>query len=718
VRCSDSAGNANVDDFGIGFAVAQPTPDFMVSATPGSRTVVQGSATFYTVTVSGTNGFGGVVSLAAAGLPAGAIAAFAPNTVTGSGSANLNVTTAANSPMGSSTLTITGTSGAISHATSMTLVIAAPTYSLSGTLGPAGAAATITLAGSAVASTTASSSGDYSFAALGNGSYTVTPSKPGYSFTPASRSVAIAGSDLSAVDFTAVPSSTMVSISAPANGATLPNAFSISAAASGDVTGVQFRVDGVDVGAEDTTAPYSVSLTAPAGSHMLTAVARNSAGATVVSAAVNVTVAAGSGITLAINGSQTYQVMDGFGVNVNSLSWKNGELRPALDMLADQLGATLWRVCFDMEDWEATNDDASPATQNWTYYNALYSNAKFQNLWGTLRYLNQKGIRTGIVLSFMGIVPTWMGGSSINTSSEDEWVEMMWTLLYYARTAEHVEFDIVDPLNEPDVGFPEGPRIEADQYTRLLRKLSAALDAVGLSDVRFLGPSTISAGVSTYFPQMVTDSNVMNRVQHFGFHNYDGSTGGADAAIKSSPYPTTNFWMTEFAAPADIMSLLSQNPAGLLVWEAYDSVFNHAILVGRGSTPPNDDAYGEALIAYDASTGVYTPRPWFYQVEQMIKFVPPGSIRVGAAESSSSLTVYAFYDQLTRRVTIIGRNTSSSAISMKGTLSSLPTVGSLQLYQTYGSNNVARGGDVLVTGGAFFVTVQGNSYFTLTAIIP
>jgi hypothetical protein len=190
------------------------------------------------------------------------------------------------------------------------------------------------------------------------------------------------------------------------------------------------------------------------------------------------------------------------------------------------------------------------------------------------------------------------------------------------------------------------------------------------------------------------------------------------AAIKSSPYPTTNFWMTEFTAPAHIMSLLGQNPAGLLMWEAYDSVFNHAILAGRGSTPPNDDTEGPALIAYNASTGVYTPRPEFYQVAQMIRFVPPGSIRVGASESSSSLTVYAFYDQTTRRVTIIGRNTSSSTISMKGTLSSLPTVGSLQLYQTYGSNNVARSGDVLVTAGAFFVTVQGNSYFTLTAIIP
>ena len=45
----------------------------------------------------------------------------------------------------------------------------------------------------------------------------------------------------------------------------------------------------------------------------------------------------------------------------------------------------------------------------------------------------------------------------------------------------------------------------------------------------------------------------------------------------------------------DIFTLLRQNPAGLQVWEAYDGVFNHAILVGR-IAPGNDDTFGPALI--------------------------------------------------------------------------------------------------------------------------
>jgi hypothetical protein len=50
---------------------------------------------------------------------------------------------------------------------------------------------------------------------------------------------------------------------------------------------------------------------------------------------------AGAGGSLIIDGSQAFQSIDGFGVNANSASWKNGELRPAIDMLVDQLGATI-----------------------------------------------------------------------------------------------------------------------------------------------------------------------------------------------------------------------------------------------------------------------------------------------------------------------------------------------------------------------------------------
>ena len=86
-----------------------------------------------------------------------------------------------------------------------------------------------------------------------------------------------------------------VSITAPAAGATVAGTITVSATASDDVAvaGVQFKLDGVNLGAEDTVAPYSVSwntTTSSNASHTLTAVARDSSNNTTTSAAVSVTV--------------------------------------------------------------------------------------------------------------------------------------------------------------------------------------------------------------------------------------------------------------------------------------------------------------------------------------------------------------------------------------------------------------------------------------------
>jgi hypothetical protein len=87
-----------------------------------------------------------------------------------------------------------------------------------------------------------------------------------------------------------------VSITAPAAGTTVTGMVSITAAAADDigVVGVQFQLDGINLGAEVTAAPYTVpwtTSTASNGAHTLTAVARDAAGNRTTSAPVNVTVA-------------------------------------------------------------------------------------------------------------------------------------------------------------------------------------------------------------------------------------------------------------------------------------------------------------------------------------------------------------------------------------------------------------------------------------------
>ncbi len=86
-----------------------------------------------------------------------------------------------------------------------------------------------------------------------------------------------------------------VSIASPSSGATVHGSITVTATAADNigVAGVQFRLDGANLGAEDTTAPYSVdwdTTTATEGSHTLTAVARDGASNSTTSAAISVTV--------------------------------------------------------------------------------------------------------------------------------------------------------------------------------------------------------------------------------------------------------------------------------------------------------------------------------------------------------------------------------------------------------------------------------------------
>ena len=90
-----------------------------------------------------------------------------------------------------------------------------------------------------------------------------------------------------------------VAVSAPASGATVTGTVTVSASASDNVgvAGVQFKVDGTNVGVEVTTPPYATtwsSATIADGTHVLTAVARDAAGNVKTSAGVSVTVANGA----------------------------------------------------------------------------------------------------------------------------------------------------------------------------------------------------------------------------------------------------------------------------------------------------------------------------------------------------------------------------------------------------------------------------------------
>jgi hypothetical protein len=93
------------------------------------------------------------------------------------------------------TVTINGTNATANFAA------AAQTWNISGAVN--GSAATLTLSGTAAASTTTDATGKYSFSGLKKGSYVIAPSRSGYRFIPSTALVTINNASVSGANFTA-----------------------------------------------------------------------------------------------------------------------------------------------------------------------------------------------------------------------------------------------------------------------------------------------------------------------------------------------------------------------------------------------------------------------------------------------------------------------------------------------------------------------------------
>jgi cytoskeletal protein RodZ len=86
--------------------------------------------------------------------------------------------------------------------------VQAATYSISGQVTSNGSGlsgATVALSGASSATAITDANGNYVFTGLDNGSYTVTPSKTGFTFNPASSPQTVAGADITAANFSATP---------------------------------------------------------------------------------------------------------------------------------------------------------------------------------------------------------------------------------------------------------------------------------------------------------------------------------------------------------------------------------------------------------------------------------------------------------------------------------------------------------------------------------
>src|SRR5436190_10719790 len=123
----DATGNSDPNPPTRTICVLPTSPDFDITVGPPAQEVVPGGSTTYTVTVTPLSGFTGTVNLSVGsqnGFPTGITSGgFSPPSITAGGSSTLTMQTSTATVPYALSLTITGTSGTITHTASTTLLV-------------------------------------------------------------------------------------------------------------------------------------------------------------------------------------------------------------------------------------------------------------------------------------------------------------------------------------------------------------------------------------------------------------------------------------------------------------------------------------------------------------------------------------------------------------------------------------------------------------------
>jgi kumamolisin len=102
---------------------AASTGTFAISVSPSSGYLYQGQSGYAVVTTKASGGFDSSIALSATGVPAGVTYSFTPSSITGSGSADFNLSVARTATPGTYPITITGTGGGVTKTTTLTFEI-------------------------------------------------------------------------------------------------------------------------------------------------------------------------------------------------------------------------------------------------------------------------------------------------------------------------------------------------------------------------------------------------------------------------------------------------------------------------------------------------------------------------------------------------------------------------------------------------------------------
>lgn len=433
-------------------------------------------------------------------------------------------------------------------------------------------------------------------------------------------------------------------------------------------------------------------------------------------------------IDVKVDGCKERQRIDGFGVNINSRHWNNGELIPVIDLLVEDLGATIFRVdVYGKSNWMDPENAKGAGVLNQEEYEKVYSNIVFRNGWSMMRYLNQKGIEPVIVAT--GDVPTWMLGDRKHLTQYGHFSNMLVSMLDWARNKEGIRFKYFSPLNETDIGSPEGPLVSPEEFVEVIETLDANLKEKGLEDVKLVVAEQAFFN-NLYVDAIVKSTNLHGRIAVFGMHAYNRVPEEKYLhlmrTVKESSFADCSVWMTEYgdldqsgerewyvawSSTLILLDSLEHGFNGATVWDAYDNFHEH------------DGAWTIYGLVRNARR-VYTPKKRYYAARQVYRFVPPGFVRVEVQNEWEGIKMLGFANTERTKLTVVGMNLTEKDVYVNVTLDgfNLEKMSKrISYYRTTENEDCVKVKEVDVTSSNYpfhgiAVHVPAYSIFTLTNV--
>lgn len=456
-------------------------------------------------------------------------------------------------------------------------------------------------------------------------------------------------------------------------------------------------------------------------------------------------------LKMTVNAEKQYQVIEGFGVNINPDQWRNGNLKKTIDVLVEDLGCTLFRFdCTGLANWldpaKRNTDGKYPAN----YLQEVYTGRTFQDAWECFRYLNSKGIEPFFNVS--GRIPPALGvvGMPKQLADFDGYSEMIVTMLKWARDNEKLTFSLLAPFNETDLSYPEGPGIDENGIIPAVKSVINKLKEYGLNDIRLIVMDD-NAVLYNKLDKILNDTTFLPFIAKIGVHTYGmgyeqyagwwnsmTDYGKMADRVKNSPYNNCPVWMTEYGdldlsglAEYDfswtitkrLMKTLKEGYSAAMFWDAFDNFHNH------------DTAWTTfGLLATDTVNWQYTPKTRYYASRQIYRFVKPGFIRVEIAkvtvphkydvyeafhDTMKHVQILAFISPDKKDFTLIGMSKIETGLLLNMHLDGLaPEAYNKKVfcYVTNENDQCMKEAEITQTEKTFNATIKERSIFTLTTL--